>query len=72
MHVDDIMVLFRGTKNNQTCLMIFFLLYGTASGQILNLEKCKFYLFRLLGISSTKIQMVQVLRPEFWLNQKSI
>lgn len=43
LYADDIMLLCKRTKNNLRTLMTFFKEYGDISGQLLSLEKCKFY-----------------------------
>lgn len=41
MYVDDILVLYKGTKSNLRNLMNLFHWYGECSGQLLSIEKCK-------------------------------
>lgn len=43
LYADDIMVFCRGTKSNLRNLMLLLKDYGQASGQLLSLEKCRFY-----------------------------
>lgn len=43
LYADDIMVFCKGTRSNLTNLMALFHSYGQASGQLLGLDKCKFY-----------------------------
>lgn len=42
-YADDIMVYFKGTRQNLSKLFALFYLYGAESGQHLSLEKCRFF-----------------------------
>lgn len=43
LYVDDVMVFCKGGKRNLANLMALFQEYGEISGQLLSLDKCKFY-----------------------------
>lgn len=43
LYVDDIMVFCKGTRKSLEALMSLFHSYGQASGQLLGLDKCRFY-----------------------------
>lgn len=47
LYADDILVFCKGDKKSLEALMNLFMHYGQASGQLLSLEKCKFYYGKL-------------------------
>lgn len=58
MFADDIMVFYRASKQNLNNLMDIFKTYGDISGQMLSLNKCKFYIG---SMSARRIKSIKVL-----------
>lgn len=58
LYADDILVLCKGTKRNLRTLINFFKEYGDISGQLLGLDKCKFYSSALTPSRSAAISQI--------------